>query len=123
MGETRHEAVIAVIDHDEPIQKFRESISPDYRRLLIISRNPVLGYSCVLLPDGSNEGFVVSRTMDEVRLAFIELLKDLGADWAHVMLYDEAAIGEPLEGPGPRIVASTRWGFSRKHWKRLRRQD
>src|SRR4051812_29680337 len=92
MSEHRHEAVIAAINHDEPIQRFRENMPEDYRRLLVISENPGAGYSCVLLPDGSKEGFAVSRIMDDVRRAFIELLKDLGGDWAHVVLYDENAL-------------------------------
>ncbi|MDQ6604382.1 MAG: hypothetical protein M3176_04135 [Chloroflexota bacterium] len=123
MGEPRHEAVIAVIHHDEPLKRFRDTMPEDYRRLLIISANPGGGYSCVLLPDGSKEGFAVSNVMDAIRGEFIELLKDLDADWAHVVLYDEAAITEPMEGPGPRFVGATRWRFNGRHWKRLRRQD
>lgn len=123
MSEHRHEVVIAAINHDEPVWRFRENMPEDYRRLLVISKNPGTGYSCVLLPDGSKEGFWLSAIMDEIRRAFIELLKDLDADWAHVVLYDENAITEPIEGPGPRIIESTRWSLKGRHWRRLRRQD
>jgi hypothetical protein len=113
MGMTKHEAVIGLLgstDHEAINQIIALRDQSQVSRQLLLGPaeyfNGVVSFA--LLPDGANEGSPPSNEVEEIRRAFIRILRNHGRHWAHIILKDEAATPPIYE---PRIVESGGYGM------------
>lgn len=94
MGVTKHEAVIGLFGSgDEAVAEITalQGQSQVARQLLLGPAEYFNGaVSFVLMPDGANEGSPPSIEVDQIRDAFLGILKKHSRHWAHVVLEDEA---------------------------------
>jgi len=89
MGYIAHDTITVATwrtEQDDQLAAFRASLPEDWRRLLI-GPIPAAANSesfWTFLPDGSKEGWGTSNVGDEHREAFLNLLREMGADHVHV---------------------------------------
>jgi hypothetical protein len=111
MSVSKHEAIIGILGlGDDAIAEITalQGQSQIARQLLL---GPAMCYngkvSFVLMPDGANEGSELSKVVDEIREAFLGILKKHSRHWAHIVLEDETAM-PPIYRP--RIVEASGYG-------------
>ncbi|MDQ6907003.1 MAG: hypothetical protein M3176_09255 [Chloroflexota bacterium] len=111
MSVSKHEAVIGILGlGDDAIAEITalQEQSQIARQLLL---GPAMYFngkvSFALMPDGANEESEPSKVVDEIREAFVGILRKHSRHWAHIVLEDEA-VTPPIYRP--KIVEASGYG-------------